>query len=91
MTNSNKRRAPFLVDVDAPKGAYRDVVLAVEYRKRMIGQIVKHARSQGLDADSDMVNKHYPWFLRWYEGVLATGYLMNRTGVKRIGVRKWQA
>ena len=64
--------------------AYRDTVLALEHRKKMCEQMLKHARDQNLDATYDMVNRHYKWFLRWYEGVIGTGYLMGRTGVKRI-------
>lgn len=82
--NSGRRRAPFLAGFDAPEGAYRDTVLALEYRKRMVEAIVKHARLQGLDANVPLVERHYKWFLRWYEGIFATGYLIGRTGVKPI-------
>ena len=50
----------------------------------MVEAITRHARDQGLDANEDMVNKHYAWFLRWYEGIFATGYLINRIGIKRL-------
>lgn len=48
----------------------------------MVESITRHARDQGLDANAPMVDRHYKWFIRWYEGVIATGYLMSRTGVK---------
>ena len=81
---SSRRKPPFLADFDTPDGAYRDTVLALEYRERMCEQMTKHARLQGLDANLPMVQRHYKWFLRWYEGIIATGYLMGRTGVQRM-------
>lgn len=57
---------------------------AVDARDRRIKQIVDYARSKGLDANYAMVSRHLPWFERWYASYLATGHLMNRTGVKMI-------
>lgn len=82
--NSSRRKAPFLADFDEPEGEMRDAAIYAEERRRKVLAIVKHARSQGLDANKALVGRQYKWFLRWYEGVIATGYLMNRTGVKRI-------
>lgn len=82
--NSSRRKAPFLADFNEPVGEFRDAAIYAEERKRMVTSITRHAREQGLDADEQLVARHYAWFLRWYEGVIATGYLMNRTGVKYI-------
>lgn len=82
--NSSRRKAPFLADFNEPVGELRDAAIYAEERKRMVTSITRHAREQGLDADEQLVARQYAWFLRWYEGVIATGYLMNRTGVKYI-------
>lgn len=82
--NSSRRKAPFLADFNEPEGEFRDAAIYAEERKRMVTSITRHARAQGLDADEKLVARQYAWFLRWYEGVIATGYLMNRTGVKHI-------
>jgi hypothetical protein len=56
----------------------------VNVRSRTCMSIAARARRFGLDATPEIVNRHYAWFLRWYEGGIATGYLINRTGIKRI-------
>lgn len=81
-TSSGRRKAPFLADFEEPECVFRDAAIRVEARKRMVESITRHARDQGLDANAPMVDRHYKWFIRWYEGVIATGYLMGRTGVK---------
>ncbi len=83
-SGSSRRKAPFLADFDTPDGVFRDAILQVEARRRMVESITSHARDQGLDANVQMVDRHYAWFVRWYEGVIATGYLMNRTGIQRL-------
>lgn len=88
--NSGRRRLNPEFDGTGEQSPFRDSVLALEYRKRMIESIVTHARSQGLDANNAIVDRHYVWFLRWYEGVLATGYLMGRTGVKYVTTKQAQ-
>lgn len=42
------------------------------------------ARFAGLDAKPELVNRHYARFCQWYEGRLATGYLIRVTGIQRI-------
>lgn len=64
---------------------YRDVVLALDARKLLVSKMTAHARAKMLDVSEELVNRHYKWFWRWYEGHLATGYLVNRLGLKRIG------
>lgn len=84
MTGSSERPAvtnPFIVPVNAE---ISETVRALNYRKDMVTAMTRHARDQGLDADEALVSRHYDWFHRWHIGVLATGYLMGRTGVKRI-------
>jgi len=83
-TNSSRRKPPFLADFDEPEGQFRDAAIYVEEHKRKVTAITRHARAQCLDADEDMVSRHFAWFDRWYTGIIATGYLMNRTNVKRI-------
>lgn len=64
---------------------YRDIILALEARKQLVVNMTAHARARMLDVTEDQVSRHYKWFWRWYEGRLATGYLVNRLGLKRIG------
>lgn len=52
-------------------------------REKLCRAMAKYANACGLDCDWQFVNKHMLWFLRWYNGAIATGYLMGRTGVKR--------
>lgn len=51
-------------------------------REAICKAIAKHANERGLDCDWQFVNKHLTWFKRWHSGMIATGYLMGRTGVK---------
>lgn len=83
-TSSTRRKPPFLADFDEPVGEFRDAATYAEERKRKVTAITAHARAQGLDANEEMVSRHFAWFDRYYTGVISTGYLMNRTGVKRI-------
>lgn len=83
-TNSTRRKSPFLADFDEPVGEFRDAAIYAEERRRKVTAITAHARAQGLDANEEMVARHFAWFDRYYTGVIAAGYLMNRTGVKRI-------
>lgn len=83
-TSSTRRKPPFLADFDEPVGEFRDAAIYAEERRRKVTAITAHARAQGLDANEEMVARHFAWFDRYYTGVIATGYLMNRTGVKRI-------
>lgn len=83
-TNSTPRKPPFLADFDEPVGEFRDAAIYAEERKRKVTAITAHARAQGLDANEEMVARHFAWFDRYYTGVIAAGYLMNRTGVRRI-------
>lgn len=83
-TPRQPRKPPFLADFNEPVGEFRDAAIYAEERKRKVTAITAHARAQGLDANEAMVSRHFAWFDRWYTGIIATGYLMNRTGVKRI-------
>lgn len=83
-TNSTPRKPPFLADFDEPVGEFRDAAIYAEERRRKVIAITAHARAQGLDANEEMVARHFAWFDRYYTGVIAAGYLMNRTGVRRI-------
>lgn len=83
-TNSTRRKPPFLADFDEPVGEFRDAAIYAEERKRKVTAITARARAQGLDANEEMVARHFAWFNRYYTGVIAAGYLMGRTGVKRI-------
>lgn len=61
-----------------------------EIRERVSGRKAKceaiafKARRFRLDVTVDVVERHYDWFERWDAGLIATGYLIGRTGVKRI-------
>lgn len=61
---------------------YRDVLLALDHRKRMVEQMTRHCTAMRLDVTEEFVNRHYDWFFRYYTGVIARGYLMKRTGAK---------
>ena len=47
-------------------------------------QIARGAQVIGLDATPEKVNKRLDVWERWYQGRLATGYLIKMTGVQRI-------
>lgn len=83
--SSGRRRAPFLDDDGGSTSVYRDRVLQLQARSDMVDAMYRHAKSQGLDATKEHVSRYYNWYYRWYTGAIATGYLMNRTGVKRAG------
>jgi hypothetical protein len=57
-------------------------------RRRQCVVIARRARDKGLDADPARINRQFRIWLRWYEGRLATGYLIKATGVRRIKDRK---
>lgn len=63
----------------------------LDEREQLCRTIALYANLQGLDCDWQLVNRHMKWFIRWYNGGLATGYLMGRTGVKRKipDIRHW--
>lgn len=44
-----------------------------------------YARARGLDVTFSQVSAHLDIFERWHGGLIATGHLMNATGVKFIG------
>lgn len=46
--------------------------------------IVGHAITSGLDANLPMVLRNYHLWLEWHQGRYATGYLMRRTGVRKL-------
>lgn len=56
----------------------------VSIRARMCRTIAARARRFNLDVTPERVDRHYDWFIRWYHGGIATGYLIKRTGIKRI-------
>lgn len=51
-------------------------------RRAEVDRITAHAAKAGLAVTADFVSDNLPWFRRWYMGLIATGHLMNRTGVK---------
>lgn len=63
-----------------------DIKRAAKVRWAHCVQISEFARTRNLDATPDKVNRSYEWWCRWYEGRLATGYLMRATGIRRIHV-----
>lgn len=64
--------------------ACAEIRARIGHRKSRCEAMAMKARRFRLDVTPEFVDKHYEWFLRWDTGVLATGYLMNRTGAKRI-------
>lgn len=67
---------------------YRDTVLAIEARKRMVVNIAGYARFRGLMVTDDQVSRHLKWFKLWYHGTITTGQLIGRTGLKLRQVNK---
>jgi len=55
-----------------------------EQRRDLIRKIVKYGRHCGLDATFDRVNRNLPVWSEWYYGRYATGYLIRKTGVRKI-------
>lgn len=51
-------------------------------RRAEVDKITAHAAKVGLSVTADMVSDKLEWFRRWYMGLISTGQLMNRTGVK---------
>lgn len=51
-------------------------------RRAEVDRITAHAARAGLAVTADFVSDNLSWFRRWYMGLIATGHLMNRTGVK---------
>lgn len=54
-------------------------------REERCKAIARYANDMLLDCDWQFVNKHLKWFELWHIGLIATGTLINRTGVKRKG------
>ena len=52
-------------------------------RREYCQRIVDHAGNSGLSVTYDMVSRNLRIFKRWYEGGLATGYLISHTGARR--------
>jgi hypothetical protein len=46
--------------------------------------ISDYAKSKGLNAGPETVNKNYQTWCEWFEGRLQTGYLVRKTGVTYI-------
>ncbi len=46
--------------------------------------IYDRARVCGLDTDPNKIIRQFKWWIRWYRGDLATGYLMRMTGVRNV-------
>lgn len=53
-------------------------------RRQSVNKIVTYARHKGLDADFHKVNLNYHVWQEWYLGRYPTGYLIRKTGVRRI-------
>lgn len=58
------------------------------WRRRKVSEIQMHALSAGLDASIALVDKHFPWFMRWHAETISTGYLMKQTGVRKRSQKK---
>jgi hypothetical protein len=56
----------------------------VGFRADMVRLITNKAQHFRLDVTVETVNRHYTWFRRWYDGEIAKGYLIERTGIKQI-------
>lgn len=61
-----------------------DRIEAARERWRRCQIIAGVARDQGLNASPERVNYNYARWEAWYQGRLATGYLMRITGVGKI-------
>jgi len=88
--NSDDTRAPASPESQLERDPYLMPRGAVEQRLAYCEQIARHARDMHLDATVDMVNYNFAIWRRWHNGLLATGYLMHQTGVKRIKYSLWK-
>jgi hypothetical protein len=61
-----------------------DFMREAEFRRQRCEIIVGYARAKGIDATLPKVIRQFRIWNSWYEGRLATGYLMRQTGVKYI-------
>lgn len=93
MDSCSMTSSPMSSDQPSPEyfaAAERAIRWQAEFERRAaardarIQEIVRYARSKGLDANPAMVFRHLKWFEAWFTGYLATGYLMGRTGIKWI-------
>lgn len=62
----------------------RDYLAEAAARRDLCKAIALKARHQGLNIEWEAVNRQLPIWKRWYNGQLATGYLIRQTGVKPI-------
>ena len=64
--------------------AIAEIRRQVAQRSQVCEVIAIKARHFGLDVDAKFVNRHLDWFQRWDTGYIASGYLINRLGIKRL-------
>lgn len=59
-------------------------IVAARMRYKRCQDISVVARSLGIDVTPDRVNRKYDVWERWYQGRLATGYLLKITGTRLV-------
>lgn len=63
---------------------HETAVLTLVYERRIrCSEIAEKARLMGFDVTWRTVSRQYKIWERWYQGRLATGYLIRQTGVRR--------
>lgn len=66
------------------EAACAEISIRCAQRRADVVQVTSFARGKGLDVTTAQVARHWEWFERWFTGGITIGYLINRTGVKRI-------
>ena len=62
----------------------KEILDGIAERRKTCVRIAMNLRARGWDADAKFVNRHYLSCKRWDDGQLALGYMIKRTGLKRI-------
>jgi hypothetical protein len=91
MSDSSRPKSDEEPPEHVKQGWLAAVFTELDVREQLCRSIAEHANAVGLDCDWRFVNRHLDWFKRWHSGMIATGYLMGRTGVKRkvVNIEHW--
>lgn len=85
MSDSSRPQSDDAAFEEAKQGWLTAIHDQLADREAKCKAIAEYADKMLLDCDWQFVNRHFKWFEMWYHGVVATGYLINRTGIKRKG------
>lgn len=63
---------------------YAEIAQQVRERQQWCRDLARRLRNIGWDVTPEKVNRHYKWFKRWDDGLTSFGYVVNRTGIRRL-------